>query len=109
MLGGGARGMHHFTEMVGGDVHVTINWSTAVEIMEAGTEVQPRMEAETPGAVIEELLDKVPDFRKAYKDDGLAVEEYAEYGPVQFFRNAFLKGWFLLLAEIPARRNLYAI
>ena len=26
LLGGGARGLHHFTEMVGGDLHVTINW-----------------------------------------------------------------------------------
>jgi len=25
-IGGGARGTHHFTEMVGGDVCITINW-----------------------------------------------------------------------------------
>jgi hypothetical protein len=28
---------------------------------------------------------------------------------VQFFRNAFLNGWYQLLAEIPARRNAYAL
>jgi hypothetical protein len=49
------------------------------------------------------------DFRKAFDDDGLPVEEFADYGPVQFFRNAFLKGWYLLLVEIPTRRNVYAI
>ena len=109
MLGGGARGTHHFTEMVGGDVHVTINWSTAQEIIDAGTPVVSRIDVETPRAVIDELREKLVDFRRAYDEDGLSVEEYADYGPVQFFRNAFLKGWYLLLAEIPTRRHFHAL
>ena len=109
LLGGGARGTHHFTEMVGGDMHITINWSTAQEIIDVGTPVVPRMDVETPQAVINELTEKLPDFRKAFDEDGLSVEEFAGYGPVQFFRNAFLKGWYLLLAEIPAQRNVYAL
>jgi transaldolase len=109
LLGGGARGTHHFTEMVGGDIHVTINWSTGQEIIDANTPVASRIDTDAPQAVIEELADKFPDFVKAYDEDGLAVEEYADFGPVQFFRNAFLKGWYLLLAEIPARRNVYAL
>jgi len=109
LLGGGARGTHHFTEMVGGDVHVTINWSMAQEIMDAHTPIKARINAETPTAVIEELYDKLPDFRRAYDEEGLSVAEYADFGPVQFFRNSFLKGWYLLLAEIPARRNVYAL
>lgn len=108
MLGGGARGMHHFTEMVGGDVHVTINWSTAQEIMDASIPVVSRIEAEASQSVVDELCDKFVDFRRAYYEDGLQVEEFADYGPVQFFRNAFLKGTYLLLAEIPARRNAVA-
>ena len=109
LLGGGARGTHHFTEMVGGDVHVTINWSTAQEIMDADTPLVPRMDAEPSPAVIDELCAKFPDFRKAYFEDELSVDEYADYGPVQLFRNAFLKGWYLLLAEIPSRRHALAL
>jgi transaldolase len=109
MLGGGARGTHHFTEMVGGDVHVTINWSTAQELIEADGAVVSRIGVETPQSVIDELIDKFDDFRKAYYEDALSVEEYAEYGPVQLFRNAFLKGWYLLLAEVSARRHLNAL
>jgi transaldolase len=108
LLGGGARGMHHFTEMVGGAVHVTINWSTAQEIMDAGVGLAPRMDVELPAAVIDELRSKFVDFRRAYDDDGLSLDEFAGFGPVQFFRNAFLKGWYLLLAEIPSRRMVYA-
>jgi transaldolase len=109
MLGGGARGTHHFTEMVGGDVHVTINWSTAQEIIDSGTPIVSRIDVETPPAVIDELCTKLPDFRKAFDEDGLSVVEYADFGPVQLFRNAFLKGWYLLLAEIPSRRHALAV
>ena len=105
MLGGGARGTHHFTEMVGGDVHITINWSMAQEIIDADIPVVSRMDAEDPQSVVNELCDKFADFRRAYFEDGLEVEAFADYGPVQHFRNAFLKGYYLLLAEIPARRN----
>jgi len=109
LLGGGARGTHHFTEMVGGDVHVTINWSTAEELISAGTPVVSRMDAETPQSVIDELGEKFEVFRQAYCEDGLKVEEFVGYGPVQLFRNAFLTGWYLLLAEITARRNALAL
>jgi transaldolase len=109
MLGGGARGTHHFTEMVGGDVHVTINWSTAQELIEADSPVVSRIDVETPKSVIDELCEKFDDFRSAYYEDELSVEEYADYGPVQLFRNAFLKGWYLLLAEIVSRRHANAL
>jgi transaldolase len=109
MLGGGARGTHHFTEMVGGDVHITINWSTAQDIIDANTPLISRLDAETPQSVIDELMEKFADFRKAYDEDGLSVEEYADFGPVQLFRHAFLKGYYLLLAEIASRHNLHAL
>ena len=109
MLGGGARGLEHFTEFVGGDVHITINWSTAWELIEAGTPIVSRIDAETPQPVIDELSEKFPDFKKAYEDDGLPLEEFAAYGPVQLFRNSFLNGYHLLLAEIAARRHFHAL
>ena len=59
--------------------------------------------------MIDELCDKFDDFRKAYYDDELSAEEYAGYGPVQLFRNAFLNGWYLLLAEVASRRHALAL
>jgi transaldolase len=104
VLGGGARGTHHFTEMVGGDVHVTINWDTAEELLRADPPVISRIDAEPSPSVADELSEKFVDFRRAYEEDGLSVAEYAGYGPVQHFRNAFLTGYYLLLAEIPKYR-----
>ena len=105
MLGGGARGTHHFTEMVGGAIHVTINWSTAKEILDANPPVVPRMDAKVPKAVIEELCAKLPDFRKAWLDEGLRTEEFKDFGPLQYFRGMFIKGWDTLVQNIKEARQ----
>jgi len=104
MLGGGARGNRHFTEFVGGDMHITINWSTARSLLEENNPVLSRINAVPPEGAVDGLL-KLPDFRKAYEEDGLKVEEFAEYGPVQLFRSMFLKGYNHLLSEIRVRRT----
>ena len=109
MMGGGAREDYHFTGLIGGKVHITINWSTAQEIIDSGIKVESKLDEETPAEVIEELRAKFPDFRKAYDDDGLLPGEFASYGPVQLFRNAFLKGWHLLLVEIISRKHARAL
>lgn len=108
LLGGGARRPEHFTGLVGGDAHITINWSTVAEIDEGETPVENKIEEEASPTTVDELRSTFPDFARAYDDEGLEVGEYASYGPVQLFRNAFLKGWYLLLAEISHRKTVQA-
>lgn len=104
LMGGGARGIHHFTELLGGAVHVTINWSTAEEILQTDPPITFRIDATAPQAVVKELCAKLPDFRKAYLDDGLAVEEFANFGPLQYFRNMFVRGWEELTSAVREQR-----
>lgn len=106
MLGGGVRGTHHFTEMVGGDMHITINWKgTADRLLEEDPPVVYRMYTPIPDYAVDELMSKIPDFKKAYLEDGLAVEEFMDYGPVKFFRDSFIEGWNYLLNVIRQRRS----
>lgn len=109
LLGGGARGVHHFSELVGGDIHITINWSTAEELIQANTPVVSRIDATTAPSVIDELSQKFPVFKKSWVEDGLEVEEFEQFGPVQLFRNAFLNGYYILLAEVVSRRHAQAL
>ena len=104
LMGGGARGPHHFTEMVGGALHVTINWSTAEEIIKADPPITSRINAAAPEAIVDELCEKLPDFRAAYRDDGLTIEEFGEFAPLQFFRNMFVKGWDTLADTVREHR-----
>lgn len=104
MLGGGARGLHHFTEMIGSDMHITINWKgTADKLLETDPPVVYRMDTPAPDYVIDELLEKIPDFAKAYLQDGLEVSEFKDFGPVVLFRNSFTEGWDYLVRTIEER------
>jgi transaldolase len=93
-IGGGVRGLHHFTEMVGGDVCITMNWQgQAEELLKIDNPVVPRFFNPVPELFIDELLEKVPEFARAYRINGLSVHEYEEYGPVDYFRQMFIKAW----------------
>jgi len=106
MLGGGARGTHHFTEMVGGDMHITINWSTAETLIAVDGPVVSRIDAHDDPAIVGELAAKLFEFRSAYYEDALPLHAFKDYGPVVLFRNMFLAGYARLLQEIRARRAL---
>ena len=93
LLGGGARGPEHFTEFVGGDLHITLNWDTIQELIAAAPPLVSRIDTEPPAEVIAELCRKLPDFSRAYHEDGLAPAEFKGFAPLQRFRNSFLKGW----------------
>lgn len=105
LLGGGARGLHHFTEMVGGDVHVTINWKGGAEALLAeNPPVVWRMQTPVPDYLVRELSRLIPEYRMAYNEGALAVEEFADFGPVVLFRDSFVQGWDALGAAIAQRR-----
>lgn len=105
-IGGGARGLHHFTELVGGDVNLTINWlGTADALLAQNPAVISRIFNPVPQAVIDELCAKLPDFQRGYLEDGIQVDEYDEFGPVELFRGSFIKSWQRVLDLIRARRT----
>lgn len=105
-LGGGARGLQHFTEMVGASAYVTINWSgTAEQLIEQDPVVVQRFHMPTPQSVLEELLHKLPDFKRGYFADAIEPEEFEAFGPVALFRSSFEKGWNEALSVIAQRRQ----
>jgi transaldolase len=104
-IGGGARGLHHFTEMVGGDVCLTINWEgTADKLLEINPPVVYRLFNPVPQKTIDELMEKLPDFKRGYLEDGLEVAEYEHFGPVELFRSIFVSSWTRVQSLIRERR-----
>jgi len=105
-IGGGVRGLHHFTEMVGADVCITMNWpGQAEELLKQDLPVVPRFFNPAPENYIDELLVKVPEFRQAYMTDGLNINDYEHFGPVEYFRNMFIGSWKNALEHIEKRRK----
>ena len=93
-IGGGARGLHHFTEMVGADACITINWKNTADILlEQNPYVIERFWMKPSDLLIDELCAKLPDFKKAYFLHEIHEDEYEEFGPVVLFRKSFEDAW----------------
>jgi hypothetical protein len=56
--------------------------------------------------VIDELVEKLPDFKQGYLEDGLEVEEFEEFGPVHLFRSMFTKSWNRVLDMIREQQKV---
>lgn len=103
-ISGGARGLHHFTEMVGADCAVTINWNGAADkLLEQDNPVVSRFFNPVPYDVIDKLLE-IPDFRRAYLVNGIQPSEYDDYGPVILFRSQFENAWKNAVSKIASER-----
>lgn len=102
MLGGGALAPYHFTEMVGGDMHVTLNWSLIKVLLDADEPVVERISSPAAPAVVEELAEKLPVFREAFYEGQLPLERFCSYGPLVLFRGMFVAGYQRLVDAIAA-------
>ena len=101
LLGGGARGLRHFTGLVGGNADITINWKgTADELLRVNPEVKNEIDKKPDPEDVKTLLDLVPEYALAYNEDALAPKDFESFGPVTLFRNSFLKAWVSLLDAI---------
>jgi transaldolase len=106
MIGGGARKLADFTELVGGDLTITINWKgTADELIRIHPPVVSRIGEQAGPETIELLRRELPGYAEAWDEDGLKPEEFFEYGGVELFRNSFIKSWRELLAAVREERQ----
>ncbi len=104
-IGGGARGLHHFTEMVGADAVVTINWKgTADVLIEQDNPVVQRFFMPVDEAAVDHLAERIDDYRRGYFVNAITPEEYEDFGPVVLFRGSFEKAWGSALDTIKTLR-----
>ena len=93
--------------MVGGKVCCTINWEgTADQLIEQNPPVVYRLFNPVPQNVIDELIEKLPDFKRGYLENGLEIEEFENFGPVCLFRNVFIESWNQVLDLIYERQKV---
>lgn len=80
LLGGAFR--HHlpWSELIGGDIVLTIPPAWQRLLNDSAVEVRPRLDEPVDADVLSELQDKIPDFRLAYEPEGLMPDELEDYG-----------------------------
>ena len=108
LLFGGARTMEDFTELVGAPTAATINYSTVDAIREANPEVSDTIHFPIDEREASALRASFADFRAALTPDGLRLDEFEEFGPVQHFRSSFTAGWDALTTAIASARAAMA-
>ncbi len=90
----------HWSELIGGDVSMTIPFGWQKLFNASAVEVKDRWSDPVPQAYLEELSERCPEFVKAYEPDGLAVGEFADYGATARTLRAFVASYWELVAMI---------
>ncbi len=100
MLAAAYRHRLHWTEIVGGDVSMTIPYPWQVRFNKSGIGPEPRMDVPVDEAHVAELADRIPDFRRAYEPDGLAPAEFEAFGASARTLRTFITSYHDLQAAI---------
>lgn len=100
LLSAAYRNMYHWTEFVGGNVSLTLPWEWQVKYNESGVKPVPRMDEPVSPQILDALYKTIPDFRRAYDEDGLTAEEFDSYGATVRTLRSFIAGWHDFVAVI---------
>jgi transaldolase len=100
LLAAAYRHRLHWTELVGGDVSLTLPYSWQVRFNASGIRPLPRMDAAVDQALIDDLYERIADFRRAYEPDGMTPAEFESYGAAARTLRAFVKSYHDLQAAI---------
>jgi transaldolase len=90
----------HWSELIGGDIVLTIPYAWQRRFNASDIEVKPRFDDEVPPAVLSELAAKLEDFRRAYEPDGMTIDEFDEYGATRRTLRGFIASYQDLVAVV---------
>ncbi len=99
-LGAAIRHHLHWSELIGGDVVITMPAVWQRRFNASSVEVRPRMDDPVDPAILDELQRHFPDFVRAYEPDGLAPAEFDSFGPSARTLRAFVGSYHELLHQV---------
>jgi transaldolase len=100
LLGAAIRHQYHWSELIGGDVVITMPASWQRRFNASSVEVRPRMDDPVDPAIVAELGAHFPDFVRAYEPDGLRRDEFDSFPPTARTLRAFIASYHELLHQV---------
>jgi len=100
LLAAAYRHHRHWSELIGGNVSMTIPYGWQRRFNDSAIEVKDRWSDPVPEAYVAELMERVPEFVKAYQPDGLSVDEFATYGATMRTLRGFISSYWELVGTI---------
>lgn len=83
----------HWSQLIGGDVILTIPYEWQVQFNKSDVEVKPRIADPVDPAIIDDLYRKLADFRRAYDENGMSVQEFDGYGATVRTLRSFIEAY----------------
>src|SRR5437870_9058886 len=80
LLSAAFRNHMHWSQLIGGDVVISPPHAWQVRINASGIAAVPRIDEPVDPGIVGELQERFPDFRRAYTEGGLGVDEFDGYG-----------------------------
>src|SRR6202521_1988440 len=77
------RNHMHWSELIGGDVVISPPYSWQVRFNTSDIEVRSRIDRPVEPRIVEELSRRFGDFRRAYTEGGLSIEQFDSFGPAR--------------------------
>lgn len=90
----------HWSELIGGDIVLTIPCAWQRRFNASSIEVVPRMDNPVPEGIVDALYAHFPDFRRAYDPDGMSIDEFDGYGATVRTLRGFIASYHDLVATI---------
>jgi transaldolase len=100
LLAAAYRHQLHWSELIGGDIVMTMPFQWQRRFNASAVEVRPRFDDPVPAAYVEELYERIPDFRRAYDEDGLTPAEFDTYGATLRTLRSFISAYWDLVRTI---------
>ncbi len=79
LLSAAFRNHMHWSEFIGGDVVISPPYAWQVRFNASDVEVRPRIDTPVEPRIVQDLSRKFADFRRAYTEDGIAVEDFDSF------------------------------
>jgi transaldolase len=83
LLSAAFRNHMHWSELIGGDVVISPPCKWQRRFNASDVPVVPRIDQPVAPGIVEELLKKLPDFGRAYREDGLSIDELDTFPPTR--------------------------
>jgi transaldolase len=90
----------HWSELIGGDVILTIPPEWQRKFNASTIPVESRIDEPVPAQALTELSEQFEDFRRAYDPKGMKVSEFDSFGATRRTLRAFLDSYYGLLGFI---------
>jgi len=100
LLAAAYRHRLHWTELVGADAIMTLPHAWQVRFEASGIEPLPRIDEPVDPALVADLEARLPDFRRAYAPDGLAIPDFSTFGPTARTLRQFIRSTHDLVGAI---------